>query len=230
MYFSQFFDDFLVRNLVYFTYTIVYGTFNIVGDYLTFMVTKVAPNGTNEKDGTPIYYSPIVYCVHIPVQSLEAVIQRILGLVDGKTIMYRSFGKGFDDDPDFPLSAFWSTPLDIKKKGNNAIYVETLGNHSSRDEIISKTDIRKYAYTILQAYFNTISSLATDLKIRCRDISNITITKYFDEKPVREMGEEEFWEAFDEYIGRALYNLSTYGNNVVFPDPQRPGIAPVCLF
>lgn len=54
---SKFFSNHDVRSLVAFAYTIIFQTFNIVGDNLTFMVAKVKPNAkadARDADHNPV--------------------------------------------------------------------------------------------------------------------------------------------------------------------------------
>lgn len=229
---SRFYPNFDVRRLIAFCYTIIFRTFNIVGDNLTFMVAKIQPN-EKDSEGNLIYFSPILYLVQIPVGHLDALLEQILSAIENKTLWYRSPDKRFDllnDDIRYSLSSFWSTTLEVKRMANDDVMTETLGDYNVFHTLISKRDIRRYAYVILQAYFSQISSLATDLKVRFQDLTNITITKYWDKAPVREMGEKEFWATHDRYVGQVLRKLASFGNNVVLSNTDYNSIKPTDLF
>lgn len=113
---------------------------------------------------------------------------------------------------------------------NGDVMTETLGDYNVYHTPISKRDTRLYAYVILQAYFSQISSLATDLKVRFQDLTNITITKYWDKAPVREMDENEFWATHDRYVGQVLCKLASFGNNVFLSNADFNSIEPAHLF
>lgn len=140
---SKFFSDYDVRDLIAFAYTIIFQTFNIVGDNLTFMVTKVKqnkvipvnPQGPQEEDGANdddadddmgdyeeedvdyVYFSPIVYIVKIPLRFLDSILdQMLIMLIEKEYLWYRTPSKYHDYilSP-CPLSAYWDTPYEFKR-------------------------------------------------------------------------------------------------------------------
>ena len=77
---SRYFDFGIICDIVSFQYTIIYSTFKIIGDNLSFMVSKIKPNSRNENDDV-IFFSPIMYAVKIDVHNLETLLNRLLDII-----------------------------------------------------------------------------------------------------------------------------------------------------
>lgn len=224
---SRYFDFDTICDIVSFQYTIIYSTFKIIGDNLSFMVSKIKPNSRNENDDV-IFFSPIMYAVKIDVHNLETLLNRLLDIITKKTLFYRVPDKVYDLD--YPLGVFWQTTLDIEKVDADTIKVRTIGNCCLNVETVKKDNIELYAYTILQGYLSQISSLALDLKIPYNSITPIAIWKYSVDDVIREMTQEAFFRDFDILVGKVLARLSKFGNTFAPNKSDYHSIRPSIIF
>ena len=245
---SKYFDFSTICDIVSFQYTIIYSTFKIIGDNLSFMVSKIKSNDRN-KNGDVIFFSPIMYAVKIDVRNLETLLNRLLDIITKKTLFYRVPDKVYDLD--YPLGVFWLTTLDIERVNPDderadadvegvdpdiervdidAIKVRTIGDYCLKVETVKKDNIELYAYTILQGYLSLISSLALDLKIPYNSITPITIWKYNVDDVIREMTQEAFFRDLDILVGKVLARLSKFGNTSAPNKSDYHSIRPSIMF
>lgn len=238
---SRYFDFGTICDIVSFQYTIIYSTFKIIGDNLSFMVSKIKSNDRN-KNGDVIFFSPIMYAVKIDVRNLETLLNRLLDIITKKTLFYRVPDKVYDLD--YPLGVFWRTTLDIERVNPDeeradadvegvdidAIKVRTIGNCCLNVETVKKDNIELYAYTILQGYLSLISSLALDLKIPYNSITPIAIWKYSVDDVIREMTQDAFFRDLDILVGKVLARLSKFGNTSAPNKSDYHSIRPSIMF